>query len=107
VTQVYDEEYIEYLENGRQKYIETYPFKPNKNGMAGKYSEPTEGIHYEIYWLLPDGTELKMQAMKAMRNRIMKTIEETGREYYMVWRDDGDSCFMYAMREDLYPIKVQ
>lgn len=106
VHQVYDEEYIEYLENGRQKYVELYEFKPNKYGMAGNYSEPTQGVHYEIYWLLEDGSQMKMQAMKAMRNKVMKTIEETGREYYMVWRDDGDNCFLYAMRDELYPVKA-
>jgi len=106
IHKVYDEDYIEYLESGRQKYVEIYPFKPNKNGLAGRYSEPTEGIHYEVYWLLDDGTEMKLQAMKTMRNRIIKTIEETGREYYMVWRSDEDSCFLYAMRDELYPIKA-
>lgn len=106
VHQVYDEDYIEYLENGRQKYTEIYPFKPNKFGLSGRYSEPAEGVHYEIYWILDDGTQMKIQAMKAMRNRIMKTIEETGREYYMVWRDDGDNCFLYATRDELYPVKA-
>lgn len=106
VHQVYDEEYIDYLESGRQKYIEIYPFKPNKVGLSGSHSEPKEGIHYEIYWILDDGTQIKLQAMKAMRNRIIKTIEETGREYYSVWRDDGDNCFLYAKREELYPVKV-
>jgi hypothetical protein len=106
VHQVYDEDYVEYLEGGKQKYVEIYPFKPNKFGLSGKYSEPTEGIHYEIYWLLDDGTQMKIQAMKNMRNRIMKTIEETGREYYMVWRDDGDNCFLYATRDELYPVKA-
>lgn len=106
VHQVFDEEYIEYLEGGRQKYVELYEFKPNKYGMAGNYSEPALGVHYEIYWLLDDGSQMKLQAMKALRNKVMKTIEETGREYYMVWRDDGDNCFIYAMRDELYPVKA-
>lgn len=106
VHKVYDEDYIEYLESGRQRYVEVYPFKPNKYGLAGKYSEPTEGIHYEIYWVLDNGEEMKLQAMKAIRNRIIKNIEETGREFYSVWRDDGNNCFMYALREELYPIKA-
>lgn len=106
VHNVYDEDYIEYLENGRQKYIDTYPFKPNKYGMSGNYSEPKEGVHYEIYWILSDGTQMKLQALKAMRNRVMKTIEETGREYYSVWRADDDNCFLYAMRDELYPVKA-
>jgi hypothetical protein len=106
IHEVYDEDYIEYLENGRQKYVEIYPFKPNKFGLSGKYSEPTEGIHYEIYWVLDDGTQMKINAMKSVRNRIIKTIEETGREYYMIWRSDGDNCFIYATRDELYPVKA-
>jgi len=106
IHQVYDEEYVEYLENGRQRYVDTYPFKPNKYGMSGKFSEPQEGVHYEIYWVLEDGTEFKLSAMKAIRNRIMNKIEETGREYYSVWRDDEDNCFLYAMRDELYPVKA-
>lgn len=107
VHQVFDEDYVEYLESGRQRYVETYPFKPNpKTGMAGNYSEPAEGIHYEIYWLLDNGEEMKMSAMKQQRARIMKTIEETGREYYSVWRADEDNCFYYVLRDDLYPVKA-
>ena len=106
IHQVFDEDYVEYLESGRQKYIETYPFKPNKFGMSGRFSEPTEGVHYEIYWLLDNGDEMKMSAVQQQRTRIMKTIEETGREYYSVWRSDGDNCFYYANRDELYPVKA-
>jgi hypothetical protein len=106
IHQVYDEEYLEYLENGRQRYVEIYPFKPNKQGMAGKFSEPQIGVHYEIYWVLEDGTEFKLSAMKSIRNRIINKIEETGREYYSVWRDDDNSCFLYATRDELYPVKA-
>lgn len=107
VHRVYDEDYLEYLENGRQRYVETYPFKPNKNGLSGnKFSEPVEGIHYEIYWTLPDDTEFKMSAMIRQRDNIIKTIEETGREYYSVWRSDDDGCFYYAHRNELYPVKA-
>jgi hypothetical protein len=107
VHTVFDEEYIDYLETGRQKYIETYPFKPNpKTGLSGRFAEPAEGVHYEIYWLLDNGDEMKMSAMKQQRARIIKTIEETGREYYSVWRADGDNCFYYVLRDELYPIKA-
>lgn len=104
---VFDEDYLEYLESGRQRYIEIYPFKPNpKTGMAGRFSEPAEGVHYEIYWVLDNGDEMKMSAMKQQRSRIIKTIEETGREYYSVWRADEDNCFYYVMRDELYPVKA-
>jgi hypothetical protein len=106
VDKVYDEDYIDYLENGRQKYIETYRFKADKYGMSGRHSEPKEGVHYEVYWVLPDGLEIKLQALKSMRKRIMDTIETTGREYYSVWRADENNCFLYAMRDELYPVKA-
>jgi len=107
INTVFDEDYVEYLESGRQKYIETWPFKPNpKTGMSGRFSEPAEGVHYEIYWLLDNGDEMKFSAMKQQRARIMKTIEETGREYYSVWRADDDNCFYYALRDELYPVKA-
>lgn len=105
VKKVYDEDYIEYLESGRQRYIQTKEFKPDKYGMSGNYVDPTEGIHYEIYWQLEDGKELKMNAMKSLRSRIMKTIEETGREYYSVWREDDYGGFCYVHRNDLYPLR--
>jgi len=106
IHEVFDEDYLEYLETGRQKYVETYPFKPNKFGMSGRFTEPTEGVHYEIYWLLDNGDEMKMSAVRQQRNRIMKTIEETGREYYSIWRADDDNCFYYAHRDELYPVKA-
>ena len=61
VREVYDEEWLEKHENGYQKYIETYPFKPDRRGMHGLYHEPTEGIHYEIYWML-EGEALPTRA---------------------------------------------
>jgi len=106
IDTVFDEEYLEYLESGKQRYVETYRFKPDKNGMSGKYFEPAEGVHYEIYWTLPDGTDMKLRPMQTLRNRIMKTIEETGREYYLVWREGDEAAFYYFQRDQLYPIKV-
>jgi DNA-binding CsgD family transcriptional regulator len=104
VCKVFDEEYLDYLENGRQRYVETYPFKPNKLGMSGNYVDETRGIHYEIYWILEDGTEFKLSAMEHMRDRIIKTIEETGREFYSVWKDDEYGGFHYLLRDQLFPV---
>lgn len=106
VDKVYDEDYLDYLENGSQRYQETYPFKPNKNGHSGGHYEPKEGIHYEVYWVLPDGKQMKITAMKALRSKVMKVLEETGREYYSVWRSDEYSCFYSLTREQIYPVKV-
>lgn len=105
INHVYDEDYIEYLENGRQRYVELREFKPNKFGLEGRFTDPAEGIHYEIYWHLEDGREMKMNAMIHLRNRIMKTIEETGREYYTVWKEDEYGGFCYAKRDELYPVR--
>lgn len=107
IDRVFDEEYLEYLENGRQRYVETYEFKADpKTGMHGKHFEPKEGIHYEIYWQLNDGKEMKMQAMISMRNHIMKSLEQTGREFYSVWRDDDDGGYYYLNRDQLFPLKA-
>ena len=35
VREVYDEEWLERHENGYQKYVETYAFKPDRRGMHG------------------------------------------------------------------------
>lgn len=106
VMEVYDENYLDYLETGKQKYVETYRFKPDKFGKSGNYYEPTEGVHFELYWVLPDGYELKLHAMEQLRHSVMQTITDTGREFYLVWRDDEDSCSYYLTRDNLYPVKA-
>lgn len=106
IDKVYDEEFLEYLESGRQRYVELKEFKPDNTGMAGRYFEPAIGVHYEIYWILPDGVEMKLTAMQRLRNTIIKNIEETGREFYLVWKE-GDHCgYYYLKRDELYPIKA-
>lgn len=107
IDKVYDEEFIDYLESGRQRYVELRPFKPDpKTGMAGKYFEPAQGIHYDIYWVLPDGSEMKIDAMKQLRDRVMNNIEKTGREFYLVWKEGDHRGYYYVKREELYPIKA-
>ena len=103
VDDVYDEDKIENLGEGRQRYVETYTFKP---GPKNKWQEPQEGIHYEIYWQFEDGTEMKLNAVKDVINKINKTIEETGREYYRVWRADDMGAFYTFTRDQLYPVKA-
>ena len=107
VDAVFDEDYIEFLESGRQRYVTIREFKPdNKTGMAGLHYEPTVGIHYEIYWVLPDGNEMKLEAMQRNRMQVINNLEKTGREYYRVWRDDDHKCYMYMNRDELYPVKA-
>ena len=108
VREVYDEEWLEVHENGFQKYIEIYPFKPGANGMAGKYSEPAEGVHYEIYWML-EGEVLptrKLSAFLRKRDNVSKIIEDTGRESYLLYRQGDHGGYVSAVRDQLFPVKA-
>jgi|TARA_B100000282_G_scaffold218575_1_gene162078 hypothetical protein len=108
VKEVYDEDWLELHEQGHQKYIEIVPFKPGSNGMAGRYSEPTEGVHYEIYWML-EGEVLptrKLSAFLHKRNNVSKIIEETGRESYLLYRQGDHGGYINATRDQLFPVKA-
>ena len=108
VKEVYDEEWLEFHENGRQKYVEIYPFKPGRNAMAGNYSEPTEGIHYEIYWML-EGEVLptrKMGAFLNQRRKVNECIEDTGRESYLIYKQDDYGGYKTVTRDKLLPVKT-
>tara|TARA_S200002703_G_scaffold83179_2_gene71616 strand:- start:6595 stop:7368 length:774 start_codon:yes stop_codon:yes gene_type:complete len=108
VREVYDEDYIDRIENGKQKYIEIYPFKPGRNGKAGKYSEPAQGIHYEIYWMVGDAIlpTWKMSSFLQHRDKISKVIEETGRESYLIYKKDDFGGYRFVTREQLFPVKA-
>ena len=108
VFEVYDEDWLEKHENGRQKYIEIHPFKPNpRTGLAGRYAEPTEGVHYEIYWMLEDEVlpTRKLKPFLRQRNQISKIIEETGRESYLIYKSDDYGGFKNVTRDRLFPVK--
>jgi len=108
VHEVYDEDYLEFIENGKQKYIEIHPFKPDHRGMAGKYHEPTEGVHYEVYWMVGDAVlpTWKMSSFLQHRDKISKVIEETGRESYLVYKKDDFGGYRFVTREQLFPVKA-
>ena len=108
VEDVFDEEWLDHHDNGRQKYVETYKFKPGRNGMAGLYAEPTKGIHYELYWLL-EGEVLpqwKLNAFLHKRNQVSKIIEETGRESYRIYKEGDYGGYVNAFRHELFPVKA-
>jgi sulfite reductase alpha subunit-like flavoprotein len=108
VREVYDEDWLERHENGFQKYIEIYPFKPGRNGKAGHYSEPAQGVHYEIYWML-EGEVLptrKLDAFLHQREKVSKVIEETGRESYLIYKTDDKGGYRVVTRDKLYPVKA-
>lgn len=103
IKTVFDEDYIEYLKNGRQRYIETYTWNPAKS----KYSEPMEGIHYEIYWEFGDNESMKLGAVERLINNIENHITNTGREYYRVWLDNDYAQFAIASRDELFPVELK
>ena len=108
VREVYDEEWLEKHENGFQKYYEIYPFKPGRNGMAGRYSEPAQGIHYEIYWML-EGEVLptrKLNSFLNQRRKISECIEDTGRESYLIYKQDDYGGYKTVTRDKLFPVKA-
>jgi hypothetical protein len=108
IREVYDEDWLEKHEEGFQKYIEIYPFKPGRNGMAGRFSEPAQGIHYEIYWML-DGEVLptrKLDAFLNQRRKITECIEDTGRESYLIYKTDDYGGYKTVTRDKLFPVKA-
>ena len=109
VREVYDEDWLEHHENGFQKYIEIYPFKPDpKTGMAGKYYEPALGVHYEIYWMLEGETlpTRKLDAFLHQRKKVSKIIEDTGRESYLTYQLGDHGGYATLNRDALFPVKV-
>ena len=108
VREVYDEDWLENHENGFQKYIEIYPFNPGRNGKAGRFSEPAQGVHYEIYWML-EGEVLptrKLNSFLHQRDKVSRIIEDTGRESYLIYRKDDHGGYMSVTRDKLFPVKA-
>lgn len=102
VVEVYDEDYLDFLSEGKIRYIET-------RKTDSPYEEPKEGVHYELYWQLEkeEYPNWKLHALQEFRKRINKVIEETGRESYKVWKLDDYGGYYYVNRDDLYPIQAQ
>ena len=109
IREVYDEDWLELHENGFQKYIDIYEFKPDpKTGMAGKFYEPAPGIHYEIYWML-EGEKLptrKLSAFLSQRDKVSRIIEETGRESYLTYQLGDYGGYATYNRDKLFPVKA-
>jgi transposase len=108
VREAYDEDYIEQIENGRQKYIELHPFNPDpKTGLAGLYTEPQQGVHYELYWLIEgeENPKWKLNAFLHHRNQISKIIEDTGRESYLIYKTNDYGGYKFVTRDQLFPVK--
>ena len=99
VKEVYDEDYLERFDNAHLKSVELHAWSkliPDQ--------EPVEGVHFESYYVLDDGSEWKREAAQNFINRVTKIIEETGRETYLVYHT-GEYCyFAEYCRRDLFPI---
>lgn len=103
VVEVYDEEYVEALSMGRQRYVQTHKWTPKS-----PYPDEVEGIHYEIYWELEDGTRWKLPSFKSHINRVQNLLIETGRETYSVWIEgDYGHRRVFVPRDKLFPVVMK
>lgn len=100
IDKVYDEEYADTLRQGRQRWVELYPWTEKSI-----HPEPVLDMHYQIYWELEDGSKWKIESLKSHIKRIEDLIAETGRETYEVWIDT-DHAFkkMFVPRSELFPV---
>lgn len=100
ITQVYDEEYADYLRQGKQRWIELLPWKE-----GGKHPDPLLDVHYQVYWELEDGSQWKLESLKAHLKRVEDLIAETGRETYQVWIDTEHAFKkLFVPRSELFPV---
>lgn len=99
VKEIYDEEYLERFDNAHLKSVELHSW-----AKLAPDQEPVEGIHYESYYILDDGSQWKRFAAQNFINRVTKIIEETGRETYLVYHIGDYSYFAEYYRRDLFPI---
>lgn len=100
ILNVNDEEYADKLRQGRQRWVELYPWTEKS-----RHPEPVLDVHYQIYWELEDGSSWKLSALKNHIKRVENLIAETGRETYDVWLD-SDHGFRkhFVPRSDLFPV---
>lgn len=95
----YDEDYIEYLKNGSIRTIDNQYIKSSQ--------EEIENIHYTVYWILDDGTNMGLlSSVESLISFIEKHLIEAGQEYYKVkiLSSDEDSYYGYCKREDLFKV---
>lgn len=103
VLEVYDEDYVETLSMGRQRYVQTHKWTPKS-----PYPDEVEGIHYEVYWELEDGTRWKLPSFKGHINRVQNLLIETGRETYSVWIEgDYGHRRVFVPRDKLFPVVMK
>lgn len=97
VTKIWDENWIEYLEEGSEKYVELIPMEKLKVD-----EEPRENVHYSRYWVLPDGSSMMRSAVENQIQMTLKCIEKNGTEFYTVYLDGKGSYDL--LRKDLFAV---
>jgi len=81
IHEVWDEDYVDYFSEGYPKSVELSEWKNLKQDQ-----EPKMGVHYESYWVLPNGDmSWKTSAVQNHVSMINQLIIDTGREYYKLW----------------------
>ncbi len=100
VKQKYDEEYIDYLNNGSIKTVDN-PYVPKIN------DEDIENIHYSVYWILDNGINAGLlSSVESTVKSITKTLIEEGQEFYKIRieNSDGEDYYAFCKRGDLYRV---
>ena len=105
VRDVYDEEWINYYrEPLRRKYVELHGMKHAK-ARHGVDFEGVEDVHYSIYCEYDNGTSWKQFAIWRAIKKAETTIEETGRESYLVYLEGDKAGYFAGTRDKFYPVK--
>lgn len=112
IIDVYDEEYLENLRNGKQKYIKLSCFDDMvKKDPSFETDEDKHriGVHYEIYWQLESNPEAQWKLNSLMQHikEIETVLEYTGRELYKVWHEGEFNKFAFYKRAELIPINKE
>jgi len=100
VDQVFDEDYIEYMESGVINSVKLTPWSDLLPDQT-----PREGVHYEAYWVLPHGQRYKRSAAQHMLKETYRILEKYGQELYMVYNKELGYC--NVLRKDLFPVERQ
>ena len=100
IIEVYDEEYAEKHRQGLTRRVELVKWKPSL-----KFPQPAQGVHYEVYYDLEDGSSWKLQSLKSHIKKIEDLIAETGQETYAIYTEGEFSCKkLFVYRSELFPV---
>jgi hypothetical protein len=100
IQQKYDEEYVEYLKNGSMKLV----YNPH---IESKDEEEREDIHFSVYWILDDGTNMGLlSSVQSTIKGIEDILVKEGQEYYRVkvQNSGGEDFYGFCKRGDLYRV---